>query len=101
MINSLIDEFISNRQTKKNVHIFSFINEKSLILAESIYSDNNLVDTKYHDHSLIYCNTSRNEKETYWNCNVCKVKYGPQKWSFYCTKCDYDLCYNCFIKIKK
>ena len=66
-----------------------------------IYSDNNLVDTKYHDHSLIYCNTSRNEKETYWNCNVCRVKYGPQKWSFYCTKCDYDLCYNCFIKIKK
>ena len=42
-INSLIDEFISNRQTKKNVHIFSFINEKSLILAESIYSDNNLI----------------------------------------------------------
>ena len=66
-----------------------------------IYSGNNFIDTKYHNHSLIYCNTSRNENDTYWNCDVCRVKYGPQSWSFYCTKCDYDLCYNCFSKIKK
>ena len=65
------------------------------------YFDDNFIDFKYHKHSLIYCNTSRNENETFWNCDVCRIKYGPQSWSFYCTKCDYDLCYNCFIKIKK
>ena len=68
--------------------------------SKNYFSDNNC-DTKYHKHSLIYCNTSRNEYETYWNCNVCRIKYGPQSWSFYCTKCDYDLCYNCFKNIKK
>ena len=68
--------------------------------SKNYFSDNNC-DTKYHKHSLIYCNTSRNEYETYWNCNVCRIKYGPQSWSFYCTKCDYDLCYNCFKNLKK
>ena len=60
------------------------------------YSDITSVDIKYHNHSLIYCNTSRNEKETSWFCDKCKIKYGPQNWSFYCTKCDYDLCDNCY-----
>ena len=64
------------------------------------YSDSNCVNTKYHRHSLIYSNTSRNEDQTIWNCDVCGIKYGPQSWSFYCTKCDYDVCYNCFIKSK-
>ena len=65
------------------------------------YSEGNFVNTKYHRHSLIYCNTSRNEIETVWNCDVCGIKYGPQSWSFYCTKCDYDVCYNCFKKAKE
>lgn len=64
------------------------------------YTDDKLVDTKYHNHSLIYCNTSRNETQTSWNCNVCKVKFGPQTWSFYCTKCDFDVCDNCYKKSK-
>lgn len=65
------------------------------------YFDGDFIKTKYHNHSLIYCNTSRNEGETTWNCDICRAKYGPQSWSFYCTKCDYDVCYNCFKKAKQ
>ena len=64
------------------------------------YSDS-FVNTKYHTHALIYCNTSRNDKETSWNCDICGINYGPQNWSFYCTKCDYDVCLNCYNKAKK
>ena len=42
-INKILDEFRSNKKTKKNVHIFSSINEKSLILAESISNENNFI----------------------------------------------------------
>ena len=52
------------------------------------YSEGNFVNSKYHRHSLIYCNTSRNENQTIWNCDICRNKYGPQSWSFYCTKCE-------------
>ena len=65
------------------------------------YFGSDCIETKKHRHSLIYCNTSRTENETYWNCNECGTKYPPQSWSFYCTKCDYDLCYNCFQKLGK
>ena len=65
------------------------------------YSEGNFVNSKYHRHSLIYCNTSRNENQTIWNCDICRNKYGPQSWSFYCTKCDYDACYNCFRNAKE
>ena len=77
--------------------------KKNLSLNRNLknYSEGNFVNTKYHRHSLIYCNTSRNEIETVWNCDVCGIKYGAQSWSFYCTKCDYDVCYNCFKKAKE
>ena len=52
--------------------------------------------TQYHEHNLSLCRTSRIVLgRTYWNCNVCKKGYDDDIWSFYCTKCDYDLCNNC------
>ena len=52
--------------------------------------------TQFHEHNLFLCRTSRIVLgRTYWNCNVCKEGYDDDIWSFYCTKCDYDLCSNC------
>ena len=55
---------------------------------------------KCHNHNLIYCLTQRTNEPTLWICNNCKSKYVNRDWSFYCTKCDYDLCYNCYNKLK-
>ena len=52
-----------------------------------------------HRHPLIYCITSRNEKtRTTWICNECKKNYSENEWSFYCSLCDYDLCYDCYYE---
>ena len=51
---------------------------------------------KHHEHNLALCRTSRIVlSETYWKCNICKKGYNYNDWSFYCTKCDFDLCCNC------
>jgi hypothetical protein len=54
------------------------------------------LDTDYHEHRLAFCRSSRhfiyfNE----WICNNCREKYDNDKWSFYCTLCDFDLCCDC------
>lgn len=49
-----------------------------------------------HIHPLVYCITSRDRNPTTWRCNKCLKKYEGNEWSFYCTLCDYDLCYNCY-----
>ena len=51
-----------------------------------------------HKHPLIYCITSRTaNKKTNWFCNECYKSFGNNEWSFYCSLCDYDLCYNCYL----
>lgn len=53
-----------------------------------------------HEHPLIYCITSRgSNKITKWVCQKCSKIY-KNKWSFYCSICNYDLCYNCYINSK-
>ena len=70
------------------------------------YTENNrnfdfkLVKMKCHSHSLIYCLTQRNNEPTLWICNNCSKNYGNRDWSFYCTRCDYDLCFDCYNKLK-
>ena len=49
-----------------------------------------------HEHNLVFCRTSRIVLgRTHWSCNGCKQKFNDDIWSFYYTKCDYDLCNNC------
>ena len=51
-----------------------------------------------HKHPLMYCITSRAaNKKTNWFCNECSNHFGSNEWSFYCSLCDYDLCYNCYL----
>ena len=49
-----------------------------------------------HEHPMIYCITSRNRNPTTWICNKCLKNYKENDWSFYCSLCDYDLCYSCY-----
>lgn len=52
--------------------------------------------TVYHKHYLAYCRTSRDTDELkQWYCNNCKETFENDVWSFYCTKCDFDLCKKC------
>jgi polygalacturonase len=52
--------------------------------------------TVYHKHILVYSRTSRDSTEyKQWFCNNCKTTYENDVWSFYCTKCDFDLCKIC------
>ena len=48
-----------------------------------------------HEHRLAYCMTKRTLFLSGWTCNKCREKFNGKIWTFYCTKCDYDLCYNC------
>jgi rubrerythrin len=53
-----------------------------------------------HQHPLMYCITSRfSNGITKWVCKKCFKTY-KNRWSFYCSVCNYDLCYNCYINSK-
>ena len=57
---------------------------------------NPFLQSKYHEHKLVYCITSRfSIGESGFFCNICKWSYESEIWSFYCTNCDFDLCANC------
>jgi len=51
-----------------------------------------------HQHQLIYCITSRYRIPTTWTCNICSNNFGIEDWSFYCSLCDYDICFSCYLK---
>ena len=52
--------------------------------------------TDYHEHRLVYCRTSRSFIYLNgWICDNCRDEYHNNKWSFYCTACDFDLCGDC------
>ena len=59
-----------------------------------------IINKDCHKHPLIYSITSRSaKKETTWICNECKKNYESNEWSFYCSFCDYDLCYDCYCDL--
>jgi hypothetical protein len=74
--------------------------EKFPFLFRGFRDDHNkkVIKSIYHKHRLIYCMTSRGRKLTSWTCNECYNSYEFDDWSFYCSLCDYDLCYNCYSK---
>ena len=79
--------------------------ERRKAIKQDITPDNEKYRKKYlitnlHEHKLIYCITSRNYfGESFWNCDICDQK--GNNWSFYCTICDFDLCFDCAQKNKK
>lgn len=55
--------------------------------------------TIYHEHSLIYCRSSRSNNSLIgWVCDICERKFKNEDWSFFCTKCNFDVCINCIKK---
>ena len=53
-------------------------------------------DTDLHEHRLVFCRSSRHFiLYNRWICNNCRETYDNDQWSFYCTKCDFDLCCDC------
>ena len=56
-----------------------------------------IVNLKCHEHPLMYCITSRTRIPTVWNCNICMENFSYQDWSFFCSICDYDICYECYL----
>ena len=50
-----------------------------------------------HQHNMMYCITSRQRIPTSWNCNLCLNNHGTEDWSFYCSLCDFDICYSCYL----
>ena len=57
---------------------------------------NPFLQSKHHEHRLVYCRTSRRViGYNGWFCNICKWDYDHDVWSFFCTNCDFDLCTNC------
>ena len=78
--------------------------EKYLFYNEGKKENINEIRTKveYHKHPLIYCMTSKSREKEKWKCNKCEEKYEMDIWGFYCSLCDYSLCYKCYDKsIKK
>ena len=74
---------------KKN-HIFIYESSHNINL--------NTVNKNCHEHPLIYCLTNRRSYFSAWICDQCLKKYRFMDWSCYCTLCDYDLCYQCYLK---
>ena len=72
-------------------------------IPEPIYFDTNLphfvFEAKFfqyrnHEHILTFCKRVVSDCSG-WSCNKCKKSYTYDEWSFYCSKCDYDICLIC------
>ena len=55
----------------------------------------NVKKGSHHEHQLVYCTTKRTCISSAWICDVCKKDFNRDKWSFYCTCCDFDQCFEC------
>ena len=47
-----------------------------------------------HEHRLVYLSRRVNQFDS-WRCNICNNAFLFEKWSFYCTECDFDICSKC------
>ena len=69
---------------------------KEEIKPSNSYIKNPILTTRFHEHNLIFCRSSRNSDfYNNWYCDVCQSSFNNEIWSFYCTYCDFDLCCNC------
>ncbi len=67
-----------------------------VLLNSSENPNNNIINGDCHIHPLIYCNTHGLNKKEKWICSKCSKNY-KNDWSFYCTLCNFYLCYDCYI----
>ena len=62
----------------------------------NIHYNEKFLKSKFHEDNLVLCRTSRKMRgSTSWYCNGCQREFDEDIWSFYCTKCDFDLCSSC------
>ena len=59
------------------------------------------IKNEVHEHPLIYCMTSKSKDYQDWKCNKCGGKYGMEIWGYYCSLCDFSLCFTCYEKSNK
>lgn len=74
--------------------------EKMKPFQEDVFPSNeniteNFKKSNLHEHQLVYCITKRTCISSGWICDVCKKNFNRDKWSFYCTYCDFDQCFEC------
>ena len=62
--------------------------KKFIPKSEFIYNIGIKIDA--HCHNLVYMITNRN-----WICNLCRTSYPYIIPTYYCTKCDFDVCSTC------
>ena len=67
--------------SKKYIPSYEFINNYNIKIDD-------------HNHSLVYMLTNRD-----WICDLCMKSYPSFVPTFYCTKCDYDVCKKCKNKL--
>ena len=57
---------------------------------------NPILNSHHHQHQLVYLRSSRSViGYNSWICDICRLTFDNEVWSFYCTQCDFDLCTKC------
>ena len=57
---------------------------------------NPILNSNHHQHQLVYLRSSRSViGYNSWICDICRLTFDNEVWSFYCTQCDFDLCTKC------
>ena len=84
---------------RKNKNYYKIGNIPLSALPSDKKIKNYVINYREHKHRLVYCRTKRTSNNiSVWNCDKCKKSFNEKKWTFYCTKCDFDLCANCALK---
>jgi hypothetical protein len=61
--------------------------------------EDKFIESKYHEHRLAYCrHIHRIFGPLLWKCKKCKNSYEKEIWSFSCTVCNYDFCFDCIFE---
>ena len=77
------------------VHNYQYVNNSML----ECVPKGKKVYVSRHDHSLILkSKDERNYDEDSWKCDICRVSFSSEIYSFHCKKCNYDVCLRCFEK---
>ena len=82
------------KKYKKN----NFVNEVDEIKKNFCLGDK--VKISKHSHILVVSNNDKRKYRNFWKCDICKKTFKKNTFSFFCKKCKYDSCYNCYKKYK-
>ena len=74
-----------------------FDNDSNNFTAIQQFSGNNFPwQKKYFNHSHVLTFIKRKNNNFSWICDKCSKNFQNKDSSFYCSLCDFDICYNCF-----